>query len=155
MESFKSQLVLEKYNCSKFTSVVLDIEPILFAFYDCMTSANTYIVNSNLTFVTTSQFEFTLFWRHCEKMNISGSVLIERHWLKQDVVRVCTRCYFINQINNFVNSFLDFKGVWIHLFTNFALKSFPIEWSNILVSGTRWLFLLLRQNPRFQTLEMN
>ena len=54
MKSLEAQLVLQKYNSSEFTSVVFDIESVRFALYNCMASANTYIVNSNLTFVSTA-----------------------------------------------------------------------------------------------------
>ena len=54
MKSLEAQLVLQKYNSSEFTSVVFDIESVRFTLYNCMASANTYIVNSNLTFVSTA-----------------------------------------------------------------------------------------------------
>jgi hypothetical protein len=88
-------------------------------------------------------------------MDIPGSILVKWHRLKQNVVGICARSDFIDQIDNFVNVRTNLKRVWVHLFANFALESFPVERSDILVCGTRRLFLLLCQDPRFQTLEVD
>ena len=53
MESFESQLVFKKDNGTKLTGIILNVKAVFFTFYDCVTSAYTYIVNSNLTFVST------------------------------------------------------------------------------------------------------
>jgi hypothetical protein len=52
------QLVLEKDNRTELRGIVLNIEPILFALDNGVTSANTDVVNSHLTFVASAQFEF-------------------------------------------------------------------------------------------------
>ena len=120
-----------------------------------MTSTYTYIVDSNLTFMSSSKFKFTLLIWNSKQMNISWSVFIKRHRLKQNIIRVSAWCYFINQIYNFVNFLANFECIRIHLFADFALKSLPIERSDILVSCTRRLLLFLSKDPILQALEMN
>ena len=54
MMCLESQLVLQENDCSKLGGVVFDVETVLLTLDDCVTSANTDVVDSNLTFVTSS-----------------------------------------------------------------------------------------------------
>lgn len=147
VKSFKSQFVFQKNDCSKFTSVVFNVKSVLFALNNSVTSTDTYIIDSNLTLMSSSEFKFTLLIRNCKQMNISRSVFIKWHGLKQNIIRVSARCYFINQIYNFVNFLANFESVWVHLLADFAFESLPIEGSDILVSCTRRFLLFLSKDP--------
>ena len=74
---------------------------------------------------------------------------------KKDVVVIGGRCNFIDKIDNLVNCWANFKGVWVHLFADFTLEAFPIKGTNIHVLGGQWFFLFLGQHPRLQALEMD
>jgi len=88
-------------------------------------------------------------------VDISRSVLVQRHRFKEDIITLRLRSNFVYKVDNFVNFIANFEGVWIHLFADFALKPLPIEWSNILILCTWWFFLFLSQNPAFQAVKMD
>ena len=113
------------------------------------------IVDSYLTFMTSSQFEFGLLRSYSQQMDVSWGILIKWHWLKKNVVAICLSCDFIGLIYNFVDGFVNFESVRIHLLANLAFKSFPVERSNVLVLSTWWFFLFLSEDPTLQALEMN
>jgi len=54
MMSLESQLVFKQDDCTKLGCIVLNVEPILFTLDNCVTSAHTDVVNSHLTFMTSS-----------------------------------------------------------------------------------------------------
>ena len=58
--SFESQLIFKHNNGSEFRSVILNVEPILLALNYCVTPADTDVIDSNLTFMASSKFEFGL-----------------------------------------------------------------------------------------------
>ena len=105
--------------------------------------------------MASTQLELGLLWRHSQQMDVSGSVLVERHGLQEDVVTVSLRCDFISLIDDFVDGLTNFESVWIHLLANFAFESLPVERPNVLVLSTRWLFLLLSENPTLQAIEVD
>ena len=80
-------------------------------------------------------------------MDVTRSIFVQRHRLKQDVVVSSLRSDFIGQINNLVDSFLYLESIWVHLLTNFALKSLPIERSDVLLALVHLLLLLLGKDP--------
>jgi hypothetical protein len=88
-------------------------------------------------------------------MNISRSVLVERHRLKQNIVACSVLGNLLMQIDNLVNLLTDFKRVGVHLFADLTFKSFPVVRTNILVSGAWTFVLFLSQNPVFEALEMD
>jgi hypothetical protein len=59
-------------------------------------------------------------------MDVSGSIFVQWHRLKQDVVGGSLGCNFF-KINNFVDFLVYFECVRIHLFTNFTFESLPIK----------------------------
>lgn len=155
MMSFKSQLVLKQNDCSELGSIIFNIEAILFALDDCMTSTNTDIIDSYLTFMTSSKLELSLLWSNSEQMNVSRSIFVKRHTLKQNIVACCILSDFLMQINNLVDLHVNFERVGIHLFADLTLKSFPVIGAYIHICGT-WSFeLLLSKNPILQALEVN
>jgi len=60
----QSELVLQEYNGTEFRSVIFDVKTILFTLDDCMASTDTNVVDTYLTLMTPSKFEFWLFWCH-------------------------------------------------------------------------------------------
>ena len=58
MLRLQPKLLLQKDDCSEFGSIVLNVEAVLLTFDDSMTPADTNVVNSYLTLVTTSKLEF-------------------------------------------------------------------------------------------------
>lgn len=86
-------------------------------------------------------------------MNVTRSVLVERHRFKQYVIASLSLIFA--QIDNLVDRPLDLECIWIHLLANFALKSFPVEWTDILILSVWRLFLLLGQHPILKALEMD
>lgn len=66
MLGFESKLVLEQNNGSKFGGVIFNIEAILLALYNCMTSTHTDIIDSHLAFMASSKLEFRLFRCHSQ-----------------------------------------------------------------------------------------
>ena len=97
--------------------------------------------------MASTQLELGLLRRHSQQMDVSGSVLVERHGLQEDVVTVSLRCDFISLIDDFVDGLTNFESVWIHLLANFAFESLPVERPNVLVLSTWGFFLLLSENP--------
>lgn len=79
MLCFQSQLILQEDYRAELRCIILDVEAVLLTFDDSMTSADTDIIDTYLTLVTTTQFEFWLFWRDREQMNIPWCVLVEWH----------------------------------------------------------------------------
>ena len=112
-----------------------------------MASANADIVDSHLGFVTSTQLELSLLVGNSQQMDVSRGVFVQRHRLKQDVVVSSLRCDFVGQINNLVDSLLDLESIWVHLLTNFALESLPVEGSDVLLALVHLLLLLLGEDP--------
>ena len=105
--------------------------------------------------MASSKFEFRELWGDSQQMDIPAGVFVKRHGFKQDVVVIGGRCNFIDKIDNLVNCWANFKGVWVHLFADFTLEAFPIKGTNIHVLGGQWFFLFLGEHPRLQALEMD
>ena len=120
-----------------------------------MASRNTDIVDPHLRFVATTEFELVLIRRHCQQMNVSRSILVKRHRLEKNVVRPMGFLNLFGKINDLVDCWPDLESVRVHLLTNLAFETFPVERPYVLVGGRKRFFLLLRENPRFQTGEMN
>jgi hypothetical protein len=66
MVSFESKFVLQKYNRSEFAVIVLNVESIWFTLDNRMATTNTNIVDSDLTLMTSTQFEIRLLIDDCE-----------------------------------------------------------------------------------------
>jgi hypothetical protein len=66
-------------------------------------------------------------------MNVSRVVFIKRHGLEEDVV-ACHLGRVVTKISYLIDFLAYFKGIWVHLLANFALKPFPVERSNVLQS---------------------
>lgn len=105
--------------------------------------------------MASTQLELGLLRRDSQQMDVSGSILVERHGLQKDVVTVSLRCDFISLIDDFVDSLTNFESVWIHLLANFAFESLPVERPNVLVLSTGWLFLLLSENPTLEAIKVD
>jgi hypothetical protein len=67
----ESQFVFEQDDGSKFGSVIFNVEAILFTLYDSVASGNTDVIDSDLTFMTSTQFEFGLILSYSQKMDVS------------------------------------------------------------------------------------
>lgn len=65
MMSLKPQLVFEENDGSELGSIIFDVETVLLTLDDSVAPAHTNIVDSHLTLMTSSQFEFTLLRSHC------------------------------------------------------------------------------------------
>ena len=76
-------------------------------------------------------------------MNVSRSVLIQRHGLEQNIVVVIV--HFL--VNDLVYRSPYFECVWVHLFTDLTFETLPVEGANVLVLGIWWFLLLLSQHP--------
>ena len=120
-----------------------------------MTSAYTYIVDSYLRLVPSSKLKLVLLWSDYQKMDVTRSVLVKWHGLKQDVVSSTNLLNFLGQINNLENSLFDFEGVGIHVLADLTFESLPVERSDVLGGLIDRLLLLLGENPTLETLEMN
>lgn len=105
--------------------------------------------------MASTQLELGLLRRDSQQMDVSGSILVERHGLQKDIVTVSLRCDFISLIDDFVDSLTNFESVWIHLLANFAFESLPVERPNVLVLSTGWLFLLLSENPTLEAIKVD
>lgn len=88
-------------------------------------------------------------------MDVSRSVLVQRHGFKKNVVSIGLSSDFISLIDDFVDGLSNFKSVRIHVFANFAFESLPVERSHILVLSAWWFFLLLCEDPTLQALKMD
>jgi hypothetical protein len=66
MVSFKSKFIFKHNNSSKFRCIILNIKSILLALNNSMASAYTDVINSNLTFMSSSKFEFRLDGSYCK-----------------------------------------------------------------------------------------
>ena len=71
MMSLKSQLVLQQDDRAELRGVVFDVETILFALDDCVASTDTDIVDTHLTFMTSTKFELTLLGSHSKQVDVS------------------------------------------------------------------------------------
>lgn len=125
----------------------------MFAFDDCVTSANTDVINSYLTLVSSTKFELRLFWSHRQQMNVSRSIFVKRHRLKKNVVVV--NIHLLGEIYYLVYVSTNLEGVWVHLFTNFTFETLPVERAYVLVLSIWWFLLFLCKHPILQALEMN
>jgi len=81
MLGFQSELLLQQDDGPELRGVVLDVEPILLALDDSVAPAHTDVIDAHLTLMTTAQLELRLFRCDCQKMDVSGGVLVEGHRL--------------------------------------------------------------------------
>lgn len=65
------KLLLQQDDGAELGSIVLNVKTIMFALDDSVTAANTNIVNSYLTLMTTSKLELGLLRRHGQQVNVS------------------------------------------------------------------------------------
>jgi hypothetical protein len=151
----KPQLVLEEDDGSELGSIVLNVETVLLTLDDGVTPTDRDVIDSHLTLVASSKFEFALVRCHGEQVDVSGRVLVQRHGLEKDVVGRGGLGNFLSQIDNFEDSGSDLESVWVHMFANFTFESLPVEGTNVLGRLGDRLFLLLSQNPTLKALEMN
>jgi hypothetical protein len=80
------QLLLQQDDCSELGSIVLNVEAVMLALDDSVTATHTDVIDTHLALVSAAQLELGLLRRHCEQVNVSGRVLVERHGLQQYVV---------------------------------------------------------------------
>jgi len=57
MLSLESQLLFQQDDSTELGRVVFDVETILLALYDSVTSTNANVVDTNLTFMSTPELE--------------------------------------------------------------------------------------------------
>jgi hypothetical protein len=69
--SLESELVLQQDDRAKLTRIVFDVEAVWFALDDSVASTYTNVVDSDLRFVTSAQFELVLVSRDCKQVNVS------------------------------------------------------------------------------------
>jgi len=82
-------------------------------------------------------------------MDVSRSIFVERHRLKQDIVD--TRCLLLH-INEFEEFAIVFEYVWVALLTDLTFKFLPVVRGNVLAV---LLHVFLRGDPTLQTLEVD
>ena len=153
MLSFQPKLLFQQDDGSKLWRVVFDVKAIVLTFNDCVTSAHTDIINSDLTLMTSTKLELRLLWRYRQKMDVSRSVLVKRHRFKQNVIVFHIHLFW--QVDDLVNRPTNLERVWIHMLADFALETLPVEWAHVLILSIWWFFLFLSKHPVFETLEMN
>ena len=151
----QSELIFQKDDGTELRGVVFDIETILLALDDSVASTDTNIIDSNLGLMTTSKFKFSLLRSYRQQMDIPRSILVQRHGFKKNIVTRSLRRNFIGLIDNLVDNWSNLECVWVHLLTDFALESLPVERSHILVLSAWWFFLLLCEDPTLQALKMD
>ena len=105
--------------------------------------------------MASAQFEFTLVGGNCQQMNVSGRILVKGHGLQQDIVSALSLLDFLRHVDDLEDSFVDFEGIWIHVFANFTFKSLPVEGPDVLGGLIDRLLLLLSQNPTLEALEVD
>ena len=71
MLGLQPELLLQQDDGAELGSIVLDVKTIMFALNDCVTAANTDIVNTYLTLMTSSKLELGLLRRHGQQVNVS------------------------------------------------------------------------------------
>ena len=71
MLGLQPKLLLQQDDGAELGSIVLDVKAIMFALDDSVTAANTNIVNSYLTLMTTSKLELGLLRCHGQQVNVS------------------------------------------------------------------------------------
>ena len=76
---FQAKLIFQQDDGSELGRVIFDVKTIMFAFYNCMASGNTDIIDSHLRFMTSTKFKLSLFWCDSQQMNISTGILVQRH----------------------------------------------------------------------------
>jgi hypothetical protein len=141
MLCLQPKLVLKENDSSKLGSIVLNVEAVLLALDDCVAPTHTDVVDSHLALMPSSKLELRLLGGNCEQMDVSGSVLVQRHRLKQNIVVVAG--HLLRKINDLVYRPLDFEGVGIHLLAYLAFETLPVEGTDVLVLSIWWLLLLL------------
>lgn len=151
----QSQLVLEQDDGAELGGVVLNVEAVALALNDGVAATHTDVVDAHLAFMTATQLEFGLLVRYCQQVNVSRGVLVQRHRLQQNVVVASLRGDFVDKIDNLVDGFVDFEGVWVHLLADLAFEALPVERPNVLVLGAGRLFLFLGKHPGLQALEVD
>ena len=57
-------------------------------------------------------------------MDVSRSVLIQRHRFEQNIVVVIVHLF--GKVNDLVDASINFECVWIHLLANLALELLPV-----------------------------
>jgi hypothetical protein len=87
-------------------------------------------------------------------MDVSGGVFMQWHTLEKNVVIVCTLGN-LAEVNNLVDNFLYFEGVWVHLLADFTFEALPIKRPNVHIHQTWLFFLLLSQHPILKALEVD
>ena len=79
MLGLEAQLVFEQNNSTELACIILNIEAILLALDDGMTSRNGNVIDAHLRLMPSSELELTLFGSNCQKMDVSGGVFVEGH----------------------------------------------------------------------------
>lgn len=82
----QAKLIFQQDDCTELRRVVFNVKSVMFAFYDCVTSGNTDIIDSNLRFMTSTKFKLSLFRCDSQQMDIPGSILVQWHGFKKNVV---------------------------------------------------------------------
>lgn len=93
---------------------------------DSVAPTHTDIVDSYLTLMTSAKLELTLLGCDSQKMDVSRSVFVQRHGLKQNVVAGCILCNLLVQVDNLIDLGTNLKRVGVHLLADFALKALPV-----------------------------
>lgn len=125
----------------------------MLAFDDCMTSTHTNVINSDLTLMTSSEFELRLLRRYCKQMNVSWRVFIEGHRFKKNIV--VFHIHLLWKVDDLVDRPANLESVGIHVLADLAFETLPIKWAHVLVLSIWRLFLFLSQHPILQALEMD
>ena len=111
------------FNQHKGTELRLVVLKHKFAIFElnlCMAARNGDVVDSEITFVTTSQFENILLWSGSDNMDDPRGVLFLVERLEHHVI---TGLLFVLYKFVLVCTFLNHEGV--RLFADFALESLP------------------------------
>lgn len=62
---FQFEVVFQQDNCAKFAAVVFNVETVRFTLYDRVAPGYRDVIDTNFTFVATTQLEFILFFGNC------------------------------------------------------------------------------------------
>jgi len=124
----KPQGILKKNDGAEFRKVILDVETVLVALDYRVASAHRDVIDPHFTLVPSSKFKFRLLVSHCEHMDVSRSVLVERHRLEQDVLAAWLRFVDVDQ---FEQSLALLEYVGIGLLADFAFEFLPVVTSDV------------------------
>jgi len=86
-------------------------------------SANRNVIYPHLAFVATSQFELRFFIGDGEHVDVPGSVLVQWHGLKKNVLG---SFWGLSDVNQFEKGVVAFEYIRVGLLTDFALKFLPV-----------------------------